>query len=110
MRENRLGVSFNFMDDTVVTLDVREHLNAGREPFSVIIHAVSLLETDQKLLVIAPFEPVPLYSVMARKGFDHATTPRTDGDWEVLFSPSAAEELSTKIDLDVRGLEPPEPS
>ena len=40
MREDRLRVSFDFMDDTVVTLDVREHLNAGREPFSVIIQAV----------------------------------------------------------------------
>lgn len=97
------------MDNTVVTLDVREHINAGREPFSAIMQAVSRLENHQKLLLIAPFEPAPLYSVMARKGFEYASTPRDNGDWEVLFSPSAEEEPSTTIDLDVRGLEPPEP-
>ena len=95
--------------DNVETLDVREHINSGREPFSVIMQAVSRLETGQKLLLIAPFEPAPLYSVMARKGFEYSSKPRDDGDWEALFSPFAEEEPGTTIDLDVRGLEPPEP-
>lgn len=97
------------MDDTVITLDVREHLNAGHETFSAIMQALSRLEAHQKLLLIAPFEPVPLYSIMAAKGFEFASTPRDNGKWEVLFSPAVEEKPGAIMDLDVRGLEPPEP-
>lgn len=75
------------MSDAVVTLDVREMSRSGRDLFSLIMGAVGRLEEGQKLLLVAPFEPVPLYEVMSHRGFDYTTTPRGNGDWEVLFSP-----------------------
>ena len=110
------------MSDTVVTLDVREEIHSGQEPFPVIMQAVSRLEDNHKLLLIVPFEPVPLYGVMANRGFEYAATGRDNGDWEVLFSPVAepttvsdeerpacARAPRRIIDVDARGLEPPEP-
>jgi hypothetical protein len=35
--------------------------------------------------LIAPFEPVPLYAMLARQGFRHTTKRRDDDAWEILF-------------------------
>jgi len=71
--------------ETVVTVDVREDIRAGREPFARIMAAVSALEPDQSLVLINVFEPVPLYGVMAEKGYEHETTRTDEGDWEIRF-------------------------
>jgi uncharacterized protein (DUF2249 family) len=112
------------MIDSLVTLDLREHIQSGRDPFSRIMQTVSQLENGQKLRLVVPFEPVPLYGVMAQRGFDFAATPHDNGDWEVLFTPNdepaapgptvapPCERSGTTrnvIDVDARGLEPPEP-
>src|ERR1043166_4417639 len=47
------------MDNEFISLDVREDIRSSREPFSKIMNAVAALEPNQKLLLIAPFEPVP---------------------------------------------------
>ncbi|CAM5218600.1 TusA-related sulfurtransferase OS=Bosea thiooxidans OX=53254 GN=ARD30_06025 PE=4 SV=1 [Bosea thiooxidans] len=54
-------------------LDVRPMLRAGEEPFQAIMDAVSALAPGQSLRLIAPFRPVPLFSVMANRGFAAAT-------------------------------------
>ena len=69
-------------------LDVRPILRSGGEPFAVIMEAVNGLVSGQALRLLATFEPVPLYGVLASKGFDHAARKLDDGDWEVLFTPS----------------------
>lgn len=94
--------------DGIVRLDVRDQIKTGREPFSQIMGAVGQLEAGQKFLLIAPFEPAPLYAVMAQRGFSSVATVREDGDWEILFSP-VLEQSEEIITLDARGLEPPEP-
>lgn len=71
-------------------LDVRPILRVGGEPFTVIMDAVKGLSAGQALRLLATFEPVPLYSVLAKKGFDHAAREIGDGDWEVMFTPDAA--------------------
>ena len=73
--------------DSTVRLDVREKIEKGGEPFPAIMGSVARLKPGQKFLLIAPFEPAPLYAVMAQKGFSHMATMREDGCWEVLFSP-----------------------
>jgi len=40
--------------------------------------------------LLATFEPVPLYGVLAKKGFAHAARDIGGGDWEVVFTPTAA--------------------
>ena len=68
-----------------VILDVREEIRKGGEPFSKIMSAVAELRPDENLLLVAPFEPVPLFGVLAGQGFTHTARQTESGDWEVLF-------------------------
>ncbi len=68
-----------------VTLDVRDDLREGREPFPRIMAAVRNLEPDEGLELYATFEPRPLYAAMAELGFDAAAEPLPEGDWRVRF-------------------------
>jgi uncharacterized protein (DUF2249 family) len=116
------------MKQKTVTLDVREDIRRGREPFSKIMQAVGRLGEDENLRLIAPFEPAPLFAVLAQQGFLHQTKTSPEGDWEVLFfrTPEAASlpqpaapaprQAGHKacsgppvLDVDARGLEPPQP-
>ncbi len=71
--------------DKIVTVDVREDIRQGREPFDRIMAAVSQLEPGATLLLINSFEPLPLYRVMAQNGFSHWAERTADGDWKVYF-------------------------
>lgn len=120
------------MRQRIVTLDVREDIRNGREPFAKIMQAVARLKDDEKLLLIAPFEPAPLFAVLAQQGFSHQAKAAPSGDWEVLFTradgasagaePSPASSRTSSpgakakscsgppvIEVDARGLEPPQP-
>jgi uncharacterized protein (DUF2249 family) len=105
-----------------VHLDVREDIRRGQEPFARIMAAVKQLTPDEVLVLRAPFEPVPLYAALGRKGFAHWTERRADDDWSVWFHRAAADEPTgatiappsrpagdRPLVIDVRGLEPPEP-
>lgn len=83
------------MNQKQITLDVREDIRAGREPFSRIMSAVATLPTDGELLLIAPFEPTPLFSVLRQRGFSHASHQTESGDFEVLFTRGSAAPLNT---------------
>ena len=122
-------------DSRVVEVDVREDLRAGREPFSKILAAVRDVGAGDVLWLRATFEPVPLYTVLAKRGFLHEAQAEGPEDWSVWFwlpdtaggDPAAAappavepavegpvpeappEPGGATIRLDVRGLEPPEP-
>lgn len=107
-----------------IDVDVRPILRAGGEPFSVIMAAIERLEPRQGLRLYATFKPVPLFAVMADKGFAHSEQPLAGGEWEVLFTPAETktEQVPAVADpsgfddwpeaavkLDNRDLEPPEP-
>ncbi len=105
------------------TLDVREILKAGGEPLAEIMQAVASLSPGQGLRLLATFKPVPLFGLMAQRGYTHAERELGGGDWEVIFSPGAASSAAEPAKqqaspqpgrapqsfLDVRGLPPPEP-
>ena len=119
------------MSNKVVTLDVREDIRQGREPFGRIMQTVGALQENEDLRLIAPFEPRPLYAVLGRQGFAHVAKPLANGDWEVLFTRSAetptddqagsqsktpakrgkasAGDANGTVEVDARGLEPPGP-
>jgi uncharacterized protein (DUF2249 family) len=116
------------MSSEIITLDVRDEINQGREPFGKIMGTVARLRPDEKLRLIAPFEPLPLYSVLAKRGYSHASKQLESGDWEVVFTPGDGQKTEAKhdtsaaassgvgtakpssyVDLDARGLEPPQP-
>jgi uncharacterized protein (DUF2249 family) len=102
-----------------VYLDVREDIRRGAEPFARIMAAVKALGGDQVLVLRVPFEPIPLYDVLGKRGFGHWTERRAADDWSVWFyrtatpraqpiaAPAPAARLRTVVD--VRGLEPPQP-
>ena len=52
-----------------LTLDVRPLLARGEEPFAAIMAAADSLRSGQVLRLLAPFRPVPLFSVMTNRGF-----------------------------------------
>ncbi|WP_128927104.1 DUF2249 domain-containing protein [Bradyrhizobium guangxiense] len=107
-----------------IDVDVRPILRAGGEPFSVIMAALERLEPGEGLRLYAPFKPVPLFDVMASKGFAHREAELEGGEWEIRFmrddgSCEAAEAACATsgdsdwpepvVHLDNRDLDPPEP-
>jgi uncharacterized protein (DUF2249 family) len=110
-------------------LDVREDLRRRLEPFAKIMVAVRALGPHRVLALRAPFEPIPLYEVLAKRGFAHWTERHAPDDWTVWFYRkavgAAGETAPGREDagaaaagmpathavnvLDVRGLEPPQP-
>ncbi|MEO7129521.1 MAG: DUF2249 domain-containing protein [Rhodoferax sp.] len=115
------------MNVSLLTLDVRPILRNGGEPFPEIMKAVAKLEGGESLRLLATFKPVPLFSVMQKKGYTHCEKELGGGDWEVVFKPegtgapepTAAAAKSGQDDtsawpapshsLDNRGMMPPEP-
>jgi len=111
-----------------VEVDVREDLRAGREPFSKIMSAVGALGENEVLHLRAIFEPAPLFTVLAKRGLVHESHAHAPDDWSVWFwkpfveqaheaqatdEQSAVDPIplidSVVVELDVRGLLPPEP-
>jgi len=74
------------MNSSEVRVDVREAIREGREPFSRIMAAAAQVGPGGKLVLAAPFEPVPLYGVLGGHGFTHAARELADGSWEICFS------------------------
>ncbi len=70
-------------------VDVRADIGRGDEPFDRILQAVAALAADQELVVVNVFEPVPLYGVLAQRGFAHETTRTPEGDWRITFRRAA---------------------
>lgn len=107
-----------------IDVDVRPILRSGGEPFSVIMSALESLEPGRGLRLFATFKPVPLFAVMANKGFSHSEQELESGEWEVLFTPAEAKPEQAPlagagssfdnwpeptVQLDNRDLDPPEP-
>jgi len=66
-------------------LDVRPILADGGEPFVLIMETAAPLKSGEILLLVAPFEPVPLYQALGERGFTHETHSVDAGEWWVLF-------------------------
>lgn len=115
----------NTSSDKTVKLDVRPIINQGLDPFLNIINTVNQLKEDEIFLLINSFEPIPLYTVLGKKSFDH-WTEKVDDAFHVYFfrrkedEISKSEELSEEkriddlnfeniIEIDVRELPLPEP-
>jgi uncharacterized protein (DUF2249 family) len=103
-----------------VRLDLRADIARGEEPFARIMAAVKALGPADALVLRVPFEPVPLYDVLGRRGLAHWTERAAADDWSVWFWPeegagvrkearAAAPAPAGALTLDVRGLEPPQP-
>lgn len=66
-------------------VDARPIIAGGDEPFDAIMEAVAALAPDEDLVVLAPFEPVPLEGVLSSQGFTYEAEAIGEGDWQVTF-------------------------
>ncbi len=70
---------------TARVVDARPILARGDEPFATIMKAVAELAVGEPLVVLAPFEPVPLEGVLSAQGFSWSAETLDNGDWRVVF-------------------------
>ena len=77
--------------DQALVLDTRPIFGRGETPCQAIDEAVASLVPGQKLQLIAPFEPVPLYAKFRAQGFAHTARQMDDGAWEIEFHQANSE-------------------
>jgi len=68
-----------------LVLDTRPLFAQGETPCSMIAKGVAQLIPGQTLVLLVPFEPVPLYTKLGRLGFSHTATELAEGGWRVEF-------------------------
>ena len=56
-----------------ISLDAREAIETGNDPFSDIIAALENLKPHQALKLINTFEPTPLLEILSKRGYRHYT-------------------------------------
>jgi len=112
----------------VTELDVRAIMARAEEPFKAIMSVASHVPEGAAFRLIASFEPLPLYDVLAKQGFTPRSHEFGDGDWEVVFTRATEgahqlsthedstgggddwpAEISAEVTIDVSELVPPEP-
>ena len=72
-----------------LVVDTRPVFNRGGTPCSVIDDAVRQLQPGQPLVLLVPFEPVPLYAKLGNLGFEHTAEELPEGVWRAEFRRSA---------------------
>ncbi len=113
--------------EKIITLDVRPIIEEGKDPFLDIMAKVKTLKNDEVFLLINSFEPVPLYSVLGKKGFEYKMLKKGNAFYiyflmkdtganvkaettsENVSEIKVPHEYENIIELDVRELMPPEP-
>lgn len=123
-----------WLDDAALALElnVRPYQERGEEPFGAIMSAARETPVGSMFLLRNTFEPVPLYDVLAMRGFEHWAERDAEADWRIWFfnsgkarkpqtKPNATTpvgpDLSGKpwsspdatVTIDVSDLVPPEP-
>jgi uncharacterized protein (DUF2249 family) len=109
----------------MILLDVRPIIDSGKDPLKDILSIIKKLKKGEILLIINSFEPIPLYSLLTKKGFSH-WTEREDDYFKVYFYKEkevdekeflpydSSKEITENdfknvIEIDVHELQPPEP-
>jgi len=94
-----------------VTLDVRESLQKGLDPFNDIMNRLAQLPAQHGLLLINTFEPTPLIPILKKKGYRHFTEQKGPELFHTYFYPygeasalnsNAAETVTTAIDAETK--------
>jgi len=57
--------------DKVLTLDVRPILETGTDPYHAIMDTLKTMNSDETLLIVNTFEPVPLLNKLKSLGYDY---------------------------------------
>ncbi len=113
-------MSEDFDPSVVTDLDVRELIARGLQPLPLILEMADALEPGHVLHLRSPFQPAPLYGVLAERGFAYKFASFAEDDWSSWFwhadqppraaNPRAAERQPPPDGVvDLRWLAPPEP-
>jgi hypothetical protein len=88
-------VTFAAMNETTVgqesfsanehVLDTRPLFALGQTPCDAIDNALAGLAPGQSLVLLTPFEPVPLYAKLQLQGFTRDSQKMDDGSWRIVF-------------------------
>jgi hypothetical protein len=68
-------------------LDVRPVFASGGSPCSLIDQTVAELAPGQSMILIAPFQPVPLFTKLGQLGYSAHPQQTEDGAWAIEFRP-----------------------
>lgn len=71
--------------DEPLVLDTRPIFQRGETPCQAIDQAIAALRPGQDLILLVPFEPVPLYSKLGHLGFEPERRQLEDGTWRIHF-------------------------
>ena len=80
-----------------LVLDVRPIFAQGGSPCAMIDAAVANLTPGQSFVLIAPFEPVPLFGKLGTRGFGHRSEAMVDGSWRIEFTPGTKRNSGTDV-------------
>jgi len=58
------------------------------EPMEKVLQALARLRPGQSIRLLLHREPFPLYSLLAERGYRHATQMEADGSYVILIRPS----------------------
>ena len=64
-------------------VDVREDLRVGGEPFPKIMTAAMQIQPGEVFVLLAIFEPKPLYEVLKTSGFEAWPERLAEDDWKI---------------------------
>ena len=78
LNNNEENIS-NMNNDKTVDLDVRPVLDAGTDPFNVIMETLKSMNDDETLKIINTFEPIPLLNILKGKGYEYKSERPVDG-------------------------------
>lgn len=115
--------------ETAELFDVRPIIAAGGDPRASVMMLADRVPPNGALVLIAPFDPVPLRRLLAGRGFDGFAEETEDGAWRVIFHRAASARGASAekpplpedapacpcwraddgLHLDVRGMTPPDP-
>ena len=69
-----------------LVLDTQPIFQRGESPCGAIDDSVGALMPGQVLVLLVPFEPMPLYVKLGAQGFAHQSKQQEDGSWRIEFT------------------------
>ncbi|OQX76456.1 MAG: hypothetical protein B6D61_08770 [Bacteroidetes bacterium 4484_249] len=87
--EKNDGDSKIFTKESIVELDVRPNIEAGNDPFKIILTAIKELPDNSVLKIINVFEPLPLINHLRDKGYESITERPEEGVVHTYFRKAA---------------------
>ena len=70
----------------LIELDVRPIMEAGADPFSVIMSALKEIKKGETLKLINIFEPIPIIQILEEKGYKSQTEKICDKEYHIYFT------------------------